>query len=225
MVSDWAGFSPTPSGQSGCSLHIDVYRRHTVDIVRPGFSVITSDTPFNTSAQVVIAGATAAETVDLDCQYTSDLIVTHLIEQRYAAISTIEVSSNVVTVVTTANHGFSTDDVVIIADVYPTDFNGTYTITVSNDTTFTYALTLANQTGSGGTCHVAAAGFVSLYQLLQTEIISVSKNLSVVTVTTKRAHNLAVGESITIAGIDPSDYNGSFTITSVPTATTFTYSI
>jgi hypothetical protein len=43
------------------------------------------------------------------------------------------------TVVTTSNHGFSTGNSVVISEVTPTGFNGTYTITVTNTTTFTYA--------------------------------------------------------------------------------------
>jgi len=40
--------------------------------------------------------------------------------------------------------------------------------------------------------------------------------------TTAAAHGLAVGTSVTIAGFSPSGYNGTFTIVTVPTATTFT---
>ena len=46
---------------------------------------------------------------------------------------------------------------------------------------------------------------------------------NVVTVTTSTNHNLFVGQSITIAGVVPAGYNGNYTVTSVPTATTFTY--
>ena len=40
--------------------------------------------------------------------------------------------------------------------------------------------------------------------------------------TTAAAHGLAVGTSVTIAGFSPSGYNGTFTIVTVPTTTTFT---
>jgi len=44
-----------------------------------------------------------------------------------------------------------------------------------------------------------------------------------VTITTTAAHGFAVGQTVTIAGVSVAGYNGIFTITSVPSATTFTY--
>jgi type IV pilus assembly protein PilY1 len=53
-------------------------------------------------------------------------------------------------------------------------------------------------------------------------ISSIAKVSKVVTVTTLTAHGLAAGDSVTISGT--SKFNGSFTISSVPTTTTFKYS-
>src|SRR5207248_2466033 len=36
-------------------------------------------------------------------------------------------------------------------------------------------------------------------------------------------HNFVAGQTVVIAGITPAGYNGTFTIATVPTATTFTY--
>jgi len=196
-----------------------------VGIPRPGFSIITDDTPVESSAQAIIQSAVAAESVDLNCEDTENLIVTHLISQRYVAISSISVSTNVVTVVTAADHGFTSLDEVVISDVLPTDFNGTYVATVSDETTFTYALTLGDTTGTGGRAHVAAAGYVTLYQLLQNEITNVTKVLDTVTITTRLPHCLSAGETIAIEGVTPTSYNGSYEVVSVPTSTTFTYEI
>jgi hypothetical protein len=44
-----------------------------------------------------------------------------------------------------------------------------------------------------------------------------------VTITTTATHPFTVGEMVTIAGVGVSGYNGTFAITSVPSATTFTY--
>jgi hypothetical protein len=46
----------------------------------------------------------------------------------------------------------------------------------------------------------------------------------VVTYTTTEEHGLSVGNSITISNVDPIDYNGTFTINTVPSTTTFTIS-
>ena len=44
-----------------------------------------------------------------------------------------------------------------------------------------------------------------------------------VTVTTRFPHNVGVGCSVVVSGADQSAYNGTFTVTTVPTDTTFTY--
>jgi hypothetical protein len=46
---------------------------------------------------------------------------------------------------------------------------------------------------------------------------------STVTIITTAAHGLVAGQTVTIAGVGNSDYDGTFTVASVPTATTFTY--
>jgi hypothetical protein len=50
-----------------------------------------------------------------------------------------------------------------------------------------------------------------------------TENGTTVTITTATPHGFTVGESVTIAGVSNSSYNGNFTITSVPTPTSFTY--
>ena len=44
-----------------------------------------------------------------------------------------------------------------------------------------------------------------------------------VTITTTVPHGLVVGQAVTIAGVGVAGYNGTFTVASVPSATTFTY--
>jgi len=44
-----------------------------------------------------------------------------------------------------------------------------------------------------------------------------------VTITTTAPHGLSAGQSVTIAGVGVSAYNGTFPIVAAPTATTFTY--
>ncbi len=67
-------------------------------------------------------------------------------------ISSISRTTNTVTVITADDHGFVNGDSVVISGVTGTpSFNGTFTVTVSNATTFTYSQTAANGSGSGGT--------------------------------------------------------------------------
>ena len=72
-----------------------------------------------------------------------------------AQIVTKALTSNVATLTTSAAHGFSTGNSVTVLSVDAT-FNGTYTITVPNSTTFTYTLTSANVASQ------AATGFATL---------------------------------------------------------------
>lgn len=56
-------------------------------------------------------------------------------------------------------------------------------------------------------------------------ITSITSAGSTATVTTRFAHNLAVGCTILVNGCDQGTYNGSYTIATVPSPTTFTYTM
>src|SRR5262249_10809859 len=60
-------------------------------------------------------------------------------------------------------------------------------------------------------------------KLIQISNASSSSSLfgSTITFTTATAHGLSVNDTVTISGANPSGYNGTFTVDSVPTATTF----
>ena len=79
---------------------------------------------------------------------------------------------------------------------------GTFTLTFNGQTTaaITYANTTATTTAAG---------------------VTESNNL--VTVTTTAAHGFLAGQTVTITGVTPASYNGTYVIVSVPTTTTFTY--
>lgn len=97
---------------------------------------------------------------------------------------------------------------------------GNYIVATSNyDTARTYVpgsplcvrsglLTLAN--GAAGTAIAST---------------SITESGTTVTYTTATAHGFYTGQLVTITGATPAQYNGTYTITSVPTSTTFTYTI
>ena len=69
-----------------------------------------------------------------------------------AGIPGVSRATNVVTVTTTAVHGFAVGQYVVIAGVTDASFNGTFAIaTTPAANTFTYAQTAANATSGGGT--------------------------------------------------------------------------
>ena len=82
-----------------------------------------------------------------------------------AVISTISRATNVVTVVTSGSHGLTTNDYITISGTTATTntFNGTFQVTVTNATTFTYSQTGADESGTvDGSSIVAPAQFVNL---------------------------------------------------------------
>jgi hypothetical protein len=73
--------------------------------------------------------------------YNSVVVVVQNIDQQ-ADISFVELTSNVATITTSAAHGLTTGDEVVIANATPSAFNGVYTVTgTPTATTFTYAKT------------------------------------------------------------------------------------
>jgi len=75
------------------------------------------------------------------------------------SVSSISRSGNTVTVVTSTAHGFTNGQSVILASVTggATSFNGTFTITYVDPTTFTYAQSGGNESGTGGTATLNVA--------------------------------------------------------------------
>lgn len=57
-----------------------------------------------------------------------------------ATISTITHSGTTATVTTSSAHGLSTDDYITVSGVSPSNYNGSYGITVTGSTTFTYVM-------------------------------------------------------------------------------------
>jgi hypothetical protein len=65
-------------------------------------------------------------------------------------------------------------------------------------------------------------GFYTWHDTITKLISNKALTSNVATLTTSTAHTFAVGETVTVTGVD-STFNGEFTIVSVPTTTTFTY--
>lgn len=55
------------------------------------------------------------------------------------------------------------------------------------------------------------------------QVESLTSSGTTVTVTTKYVHNLGVGAVIRVSGSDQAEYNGTFTVTAIPSDTTFTF--
>lgn len=90
-----------------------------------------------TGAMISQGGTTTAVGTSTLLTQASDLTA---ILAGAKTITTITWSGGTATVTTSAPHGFATGDRVTIAGQTPTGYNGTYAITVTGATTFTYAL-------------------------------------------------------------------------------------
>ncbi len=112
-------------------------------------------------------------------------------------------SHTTVTITTAAANTFAVGQQVTIAGVGVAGYNGTFTITAVNATkdTFTYTDTTTGLAASGGG---TASG-------------------DTVKITTTAADGFKVGQSVTISNAGLPGYDGTFTILTTPTPTTFTY--
>lgn len=124
------------------------------------------------------------------------------------------VSGTTVTITTSEAHGFLVGEDITIEGSSTLD--GTYTITsLPSSTTFTFTksgLTSINATTVNNVTVRARKRQIKSRQLIG----------NTVTITTTNAHGALVGEQVVISGIDAT-FNGTYTITSVPTINTFTY--
>jgi hypothetical protein len=101
--------------------------------------------------------------------------------------------SNVATLETTTNHSFSIGDEVVVSGV-DSVFNGTYPITgVDGSTKFSYQ-----------------ASRVPVASVIGRILVS-----NVATLTTSAPHGFLPGEQVTVTGIDSTNFNGTFIISSV----------
>jgi hypothetical protein len=118
---------------------------------------------------------------------------------------------NVVTIATGNPHTLNVGDSVTISGVGIAGYNGTFTVTsVPSTRSFTYTDPAAGLGISGG-------GTVTL------NVPGTTESGTTVTVTTAAPHGRAVGDVVVISGVSPSGYNGTFTITAVPSARSFQY--
>jgi hypothetical protein len=107
---------------------------------------------------------------------------------------------NVATVYTKESHGFSVGNSVFLRDI-DSVFSGNYTITtVPNLTSFTFAKDRSTARTVTGAILIS----------------------NIATITTSEPHGYIEGEEVNIVGLDET-YNGVYTITSVPSVTTFSF--
>ena len=211
----WKETSPGVLGSVASGLAVNAYGRSATLFGREYLALSDGkfgadlprqfdDTNFDRVSQVGPGGAPAAAD---EASTAATLAASPTGAVRANSVANIVASngavraSNVVTISTTAAHGFAVGYSVTIAGVTDATFAGTFTIaSVPTATSFTY--TQSGQNGSSGSGTATA---------------------TVVTITATAPHGFAVGWNVAIAGVADATFNGAFTIAAVPTTTTFTY--
>ncbi len=129
-------------------------------------------------------------------------------------VSAASEASTTVTLTMSSNTGFFAGQAITVTGITPAGYDGTFTVaTTSGTTKITYTDTSGLATGT-----VSSAKATPVTQ-------GATESGSTVTITTTASNTgkVNVGDAVTIAGVGVSGYNGSFTVVSVPTTTSFTY--
>jgi hypothetical protein len=129
------------------------------------------------------------------------------------SIASISRTGTTATATTTTDHNFVTGRSIVIEGSANSDLNGTYTITNTGARTFTYT------TITSGTLSAITGGTANVNH--NVPISSATRVGSTVTVQTT-IHGFTNGQTVRVLGVS-GDLNGTYTITSVPSTTTFTY--
>jgi len=144
----------------------------------------------------------------------------------FAAIGAIaSLTSNAdstVTAVTSAPHNLASANSVVIAGADTAIYNGTFTVTVVNATTFTYraARTTVGSPATGYPFWLLASSVSSFNGL---GVSRLSATGTTATLVTTSSHGLAKNDIITISGANEAEYNGSFAVDSVVSSSTVRY--
>jgi hypothetical protein len=138
--------------------------------------------------------------------------------------TSLQRGNNTVTATTATPHGLSMGYQAQISGVdNSTVGNNIESIVIDNETTPGVALiTTQNPHGLVPQNLVNLIGIPSV--AVGGGISAAARSAEIVTITTTLAHGLSIGALVTVAGLSDNTYNGQFTVLSVPSLTTFTYS-
>lgn len=183
-----------------------------------------------------------ASLLDTTNLFSSTNIPSSSFNPSYIRISSIVRTGTSALVTTSSPHGFSTGTTVTISGATPSDYNVTQSVTVNSTTTFTItgladypttpsqgAYTASLQSASPKTISsisVASSTTANANGCTSSTIPNI--NCNQVSVTTSTAHGFSSTttppDTVTISGVSPSNYSGSFVIANA-TTNTFTYNV
>ena len=155
-----------------------------------GGTVIAPTKHDSASANIVAAASVPTQTITAGSWATNTLTLTFGAGSSNTVITGTTWAAGLATITTGSAHGYVTGQNVTIASVNPAGFNGTFQI-FSVPSTTTFTYALASTPGAW-----VSGG------------------------TTNAGHGYLVGNGITVSGVTPTGYNGTYTITAVPSSTT-----
>lgn len=127
-------------------------------------------------------------------------------------------TSNVVTLTTGSVHGYLAGDQITVS-IGDGVFDGGFTIaTVPTTTTLTYARTATNVASTAVTGGLITGGPARTFSYINNQVVA----SNIATLTTVAAHGLVVGDIVVVSGVS-SVLDGTWTVATVPTSTTFTF--
>jgi subtilisin-like proprotein convertase family protein len=133
-------------------------------------------------------------------------------------VQSITRTGNTAVVVMQQPDGFVVNDRVVIGGADQVGYDGSFTITKVDDPK-TFEITVTGNPTS------PATGTINVLRALEVPVQTITSSGTTATVTTKQPHGYAVGDRVVIGGADQAGYDGTFTITAVPTPSSFTYTV
>ena len=140
-------------------------------------------------------------------------------------ISALTRAGRLVTVTTTANHGFSTGDTIAITGMTPAAYDGSYLITKTGNRIFTYSLTSLSPLAAATTATSIMGSKTAAALPTTTSLTRTALGSTTATLTTAAPHGLSAGQTIVVSGATQSAYNGTFTVLAAPSTTSLTYTV
>lgn len=151
-------------------------------------------------------------------------------------ISTISRSNSIVTVTTSTAHGFVTGNAVDIRGLENTSFGNSYGDVRSAPTNLYTSFAFYTMTNWGEDLIFTNSSDGKLYyydvsnpttdaiRIGQHVITNIERQSNIATITTSVAHNIGIGDTITVTGLTNTALNGTYVVTATPSSTTLSYS-
>ena len=212
----------------------------TVDVTNHGFATATvvaianaTQSQYNGTFNVTVTGANTFTIPITETPVTPATTATAMTAAKGSATA-VDITSMThgagsgtpptvtVTVTTAANHGFANNQAITITNANQTEYNGSHTISTSGGNTFTFTL---NETPTTPASLAGNAKATKVGSSSGKNINSITRTGTSALVTTQNNHGFAVNDQVTISGSNTTEYNGTITVVTVPSTTTFTYTI